>query len=451
MKTPRFNRRSFLGTTLSTTALATGTALWGGLRTAQAADRPAVVDPRATSGDVKHQPAWDEMLTITVGQKTGDLTGKTDKAIQAAVDYVSRLGGGTVNVLPGEYRFDNGIQMSSQVRLTGSGSETIFKKNNVKQTELTEDSDWFDQEVTFKPGHGFNVGDGVCLITKNTDNGTQTVLTRTLVARSGDRFKLDRALRNNYWKIGQAHAKSLFSLIQCDQIHDIEISNLVLDGNRENNPNLNGNYGGNIFAQDCHQMLFQNVESRNYNGDGFSWQICHDVTVENCHSHHNADLGLHPGSGSQRPIIRNCKLDENNIGIFFCWGVKFGLAEENEINACRQSGISVGHRDTHNLITKNKIRNCGEYGILFRPERGEGFTGDHNRVEENELLNNGAKQALGIDIQGMTANLNIVNNQLKETRSTAGSVGIQVGAETSAIQLDANTFTGFATDVKRLA
>ncbi|GIS58084.1 MAG: hypothetical protein CM1200mP2_03090 [Planctomycetaceae bacterium] len=46
------------------------------------------------------------------------------------------------------------------------------------------------------------------------------------------------------------------------------------------------------------------VEARNNNGDGISWQICHDVVVENCHSHDNADLGLHPGSGSQRPLIR---------------------------------------------------------------------------------------------------------------------------------------------------
>ncbi|MEZ6048084.1 MAG: right-handed parallel beta-helix repeat-containing protein [Planctomycetaceae bacterium] len=235
--------------------------------------------------------------------------------------------------------------------------------------------------------------------------------------------------------MGKPEALSLFSLIQCDQVHHIEVSDLVLDGNRENNPNLNGNYGGNIFAQDCHALTFRNVESRNFNGDGFSWQICHDVVVDNCHSHHNADLGLHPGSGSQRPIIRNCKLEENNIGIFFCWGVKFGLAEGNEINACRKSGISVGHRDTHNLITRNKISNCGEYGILFRPERGEGFTGDHNRVEENELLNNGAQQALGIDVQGLTAHLQITGNQLKESRGMANSIGIQIGKETSAIDL----------------
>ncbi|MEZ6048085.1 MAG: hypothetical protein R3C11_21410 [Planctomycetaceae bacterium] len=145
------------------------------------AERPDVVNPRATSGDDKYAPDWEQKLTLTVGQTEGDLTGKTDKAIQAAVDYVARLGGGTVKVLPGEYIFDNGIQLPSGVRIAGSGSETIFKKNAIKQTTLAQDSDWFDQEVTFQKGHGFKVGDGVCLVTTNPHNGSQTVLTRTLV------------------------------------------------------------------------------------------------------------------------------------------------------------------------------------------------------------------------------------------------------------------------------
>ena len=42
---------------------------------------------------------------------------------------------------------------------------------------------------------GFRVGDGVCLRAKNPHNGGTEVLKRTLVARSGKRFKLDRPLR----------------------------------------------------------------------------------------------------------------------------------------------------------------------------------------------------------------------------------------------------------------
>jgi nitrous oxidase accessory protein NosD len=48
-------------------------------------------------------------------------------------------------------------------------------------------------------------------------------------------------------------------------------------------------------------------------------------------------------------LIRGNRLFRNAIGIFFCWGVKFGLAEGNTVEDC-QCVISLGHRDTDNLI-----------------------------------------------------------------------------------------------------
>ena len=71
--------------------------------------RPKVTSPRATSGDSAIEPNWDERLTITVGNKDGDLIGSTEKTLQAAVDAVARLGGGTVKILPGTYRLRNSV------------------------------------------------------------------------------------------------------------------------------------------------------------------------------------------------------------------------------------------------------------------------------------------------------------------------------------------------------
>ena len=68
------------------------------------------------------EPDWNERLTITVGPKDADLVGTTDKVIQAAVDYVARLGGGTVKVLPGTYKLRNSVFLASKVRLVGSGA-----------------------------------------------------------------------------------------------------------------------------------------------------------------------------------------------------------------------------------------------------------------------------------------------------------------------------------------
>ena len=242
------------------------------------------------------------------------------------------------------------------VRLLGSGPESILIKEPSVSTKLAASSDWYDQEITLADARGFQVGDGVCLRAKNPDTGGPVVIKRTLVARSGNRFKLDKALRENLWlEKGEPTAATLFPLISAENISDVVIENLALDGNRANNENLDGNYAGCIFAQDCNRLTFRGVIARNNNGDGISWQICHDVLVEDCQSHDHAGLGLHPGSGSQRPIMRNNQVRRSEIGIFFCWGVRFGLAEHNTIEDIRSAGISIGHRDTDNLVRDNTI------------------------------------------------------------------------------------------------
>src|SRR5688572_29844643 len=109
---------------------------------ARAAERPQVSAPRATSSDTAVEPDWSQRLTITVGQEKADLIGTSDKVLQAAVDYVARLGGGTVKVLPATYRLRNAVYLQSRVRLIGSGAETIFIKEPSTATKLAEDSDW---------------------------------------------------------------------------------------------------------------------------------------------------------------------------------------------------------------------------------------------------------------------------------------------------------------------
>jgi hypothetical protein len=260
-------------------------------------DRPKVTRPRATSGDTAVEPDWEERLTVTVGPEKARLIGTDEKVIQAAVDYVARLGGGTVRLLPGVFKLRNAVYLQSNIRLLGSGDDTVLVKNPSTTTKLAEDSDWYDQEITLADATGFEVGDGVCLRTKNPHNGSEDVLKRTLVARSGNRFKLDRPLRKNYWLMGDSTCASLFPIISGENVTDVVLEELALDGNKENNGNLDGNYAGCIFLQDCSRIAVRGVTARSYNGDGISWQVCHDVVVENCRSHDHTGLGLHPGSG----------------------------------------------------------------------------------------------------------------------------------------------------------
>jgi hypothetical protein len=407
-----------------------------------------VSNPRAIAGD-RVEPVWDEMLTVTVGQKDADLVGTTEKVIQAAVDYVTQRGGGTVHILPGTYRLRNAIYMASRLRIKGSGPDTILIKEPSTTTKLALDSDWYDQEITLVDPQGFKVGDGVCLRARNADHGGQVVIKRTLVARSGNRFKLDRGLRENLWLKGQPTASTLFPLLSGENIAGVVIEDLALDGNRKNNENLDGNYAGCIFMQDCKDVAIRNVIARNNNGDGISWQICHDVLVEKCHSHDHEGLGLHPGSGSQRPIMRDNRIERTQIGLFFCWGVRFGLAENNTISDVRGAGISIGHRDTDNLVRNNSVARSGKVGILFRDEP-QAFGPHRNRCENNQIVDSGPGDGVGIDVRGLTEKVTLTHNHVRETRTPMSRVGIRIGAQAREIALVDNQIEGYAVGVSDL-
>jgi hypothetical protein len=349
-----------------------------------------------------------------------------------------------VRILPGTYRLRNAVYLQSRVRLLGSGTDSVLVKEPSQSAKLAADSDWYDQEITLADAKGFRVGDGVCLRARNPDDKRVTVLKRTLVARSGNRFKLDRPLRENLWLLGEATASTLFPLISGEKITDVTIEELTLDGNKGNNENLDGNYAGCVFLQDCSRVTLRKVTARNYNGDGISWQICHDVGVEGCHSHDHTGLGLHPGSGSQRPIIRGNKLKHNDIGLFFCWGVKFGLAEKNIIADSRRYGISIGHRDTDNLLRENEVVRSGKAGVLFRPERGKAFAPHRNRLEKNRIVDSGPADGIGIDVQGEVEAITLDRNQLRETRQPLQRIGIRLGAQSREVRLIDNQLDGFS-------
>jgi hypothetical protein len=409
--------------------------------TAGAAERPPVTQPRQTSGDKAVQPDWEERLTVTVGPKDADIVGTDQRAIQAAVDYVARLGGGNVHVRAGTYRLRNAIYLQSGVNLMGDGPATILIKEPSATSSLDADSDWYDQELTLLDASGFRVGDGVCLRSKDAKTGVITVLKRTLVARSANRFKLDKPLRENFWQLNAATCSTLFPILSGEFVENIHIERLVLDGDREHNAELDGNYAGCIFLQDCNRIHIRGVTARNYHGDGISWQICHDVTVEDCVSENHTGLGLHPGSGSQRPLIRNNTVRGNDIGIFFCWGVKYGLAEKNVITDNRL-GISIGHRDTDNLITANRIESSKQAGVLFRPERGPTFAGHRNRIENNRFLDNAAEGGAVIDIQGGTESILINDNQFSDTRGGQDRIAVKQGPDTKNILIRDNQIKG---------
>ena len=422
-----------------------GAGFFAGVTRSHAMAPPAETSAmRSVDGDDREGVEWANELTITVDQKKGDIVGQDDKAIQAAVDYVARLGSGTVKIGPGIYRLRNSVHLPSGIRLSGTGPESILTKIASSQVELAADSDWYDQEITLADAADFKVGDGVTLMGKNPHDGSAQVIKRTLVARSGNRFKLNEGLRKNLWMSQKPTCASLFPLLTSENCSDVLIENLCLDGNLANNANLNGNYGGNVFLQDCNRFTIRNVEARNFNGDGISFQICHDVHVEKCHIHGNQGNGLHPGSGAQRPVMRGNLLENNNIGLFWCWGVKHGLAEQNRMKGNRSQGMSIGHNDTDNVMRDNEIVRSGKVGVLFRDDsRGLDFWANRNVLENNRVIDSGDENGIAIDIRGNTKDVLVAGNTIQENRGPGKRQGIHIDKAVERLKLRENVIEGF--------
>ena len=67
-------------------------------------------------------------ITVSVGDEGADFTGSDDKVIQGALDYVARLGGGTVELLPGTFALRNALLPHAGLILRGSGDDTVLRK-----------------------------------------------------------------------------------------------------------------------------------------------------------------------------------------------------------------------------------------------------------------------------------------------------------------------------------
>ncbi len=217
----------------------------------------------------------------------------------------------------------------------------------------------------------------------------------------------------------------------------------MLDGNQRANVHLNGCRGAGIFLYRAFATVIEGCLVRNYNGDGISFQQSNDVTVVDCISEDNASLGLHPGSGSQRPVIRRCTARRNGTdGLFLCWRVRHGLFEDNVLQQNGRFGISIGHKDSDNLLRGNRVRLNGRNGVFFRNET-LGMAAHRNRLEDNLIEDNGTEgPAAGIRIRGETNGLIFKGNTVRDSRPEGArtqTVGILIEEQVGEVRLEQNT------------
>jgi polygalacturonase len=381
-----------------------------------------------------------ERPTIRVSMREGDISGADNRALQAAVDYVDRLGGGTVEIGPGEYDMHDSLHLRSHVTVRGTLGKTILRKTKAAVSPLKLDGDFGEEQITVANPEGFQPGFGVAIWDKNS-GGFHTTVAR-ITGQNGNSFSIDMPLNADCMVGDKAQAATVFPIISGYHLEGARIENLIIDGNKSENVALNGCRGGGIFLYRGFGTVIENCIVRNYHGDGISFQQSNDVLVQNCVSEDNAGLGLHPGSGSQRPIIRECTARRNGEdGLFLCWRVKHGLFEKNILEDNGRFGISIGHKDTDNLLRENQVRANHQDGVFFRNE-SEGMAGHRNRLENNVIENNGTKaDAAGIRVRGETKDLVFRNNIIRDTRPVDARkqiVGIRIEEPAGQVVLEGN-------------
>jgi polygalacturonase len=391
--------------------------------------------PRAMHAKMKERP------TITVGRSGAGIIGADDRALQAAVDYVAGLGGGTVEIGPGEFLMHDSLHLRSHVTVRGTPGKTILRKAKAAVSPLKLDGDYGEEQITVEQPEGFKPGYGVAIWDKGS-GGFHTTVAR-ITGQSGHAFSIDRPLNADCMVANKAQAATVFPVVSGYDLEGARMEHLIIDGNKSENVNLNGCRGAGIFLYRGFGTVIENCTVRNYHGDGISFQQSNDVLVQGCVSEDNAGLGFHPGSGSQRPVVRECAARRNGEdGLFLCWRVKHGLFEKNILENNGRYGISIGHKDTDNLLRENEVRANHQDGIFFRNE-SEGMAGHRNRLEHNVIENNGAKDsAAGIRVRGETKDLVFRNNIIRDTRAPEArkqTVGIRIEEPAGQVVLEDNT------------
>lgn len=397
------------------------------------------------------QPAQSaQLVVVRVGIEEGDIRGSDHRTLQAAVDYVAGLGGGTVRIGPGRYQMRNALTLRNNVQIIGVPGKTILSACDGLKCRLSVDGDCNERQITLEDPSGLQIGDGVA-ITDDKAGGGFAVTTATLTARLGPNiFRISTPLYLDYMVSNKATASLAFPIVGGWQVKNVVVEGLTIEGNRSKSEYLNGCRGGGIYLFECETVTIQNCVVRDYKGDGISFQVSQRVTIEDCLVENNGGLGLHPGSGSQHPFLRrNRSLGNDQDGLFVCWRVKHGVFEQNEIRNNKRNGISIGHKDTDNLFRNNTIASNGDAGILFRNE-SEAMGAHRNVFEGNQILDNGA-QARG-DAAYASIVIRGYHNDLIFRRNTIGhsnpvtAPGFLVSKFAQGIKSEENTFTNVKTE-----
>ena len=372
---------------------------------------------------------------VRVGRTAADIVGGDQRALQAAVDYVGSLGGGLVEIGPGEYLMRDSLHLRSRVTVRGAGEKTVLKKCREHRSPLAADGDFGEAAITVQSPAGFEVGGGVYVASK-TQRNFHGVCATILNARE-NLFTLSRPMNADILASDGGFAATVFPVVSGYELQDARLENLAVDGNRAENPTkVDGCRTAGIYLFRGDACEITNCVVRDYNGDGISFQQSNDVVVADCLVERCAGFGLHPGSGSQRPTVRDCRAIANGEdGFFFCWRVRGGVAEGNRLENNGGHGMSIGHKDSDNVVRGNTIVGNRQGGVYWRAET-EPMAAHRIAFEGNTVRDN---EGWGLFVDGATVGTVIRSNVIEDSGAGRQKTGIRIGRDAGDLVLEGNS------------
>jgi parallel beta-helix repeat protein len=382
--------------------------------------------------------------TITVAQSgTADVVGNDNAALQKAAKLLKL--GDTLLIGPGTYDMQNSLFVPSGVTVRGTPGKTILMKGPGVESALIDDGDYGESILRVAESEKFRPGMGIAVVDDQLKDGWD-ISVSTIIGVNGPTLSINPRTVRDY-DVEKRHAKvrNTFPILCAIDTEKVTFEDIIVDGNRGANAYIDGCRGGAIYMYNVKDIIVRNCTARNYNGDGISFQITENVQILNSESYGHAGYGVHPGTGSERPLVKGCRMHDNGqIGLFLCWRVKHGTFENNVIQDNGHYGISIGHKDTDNLFINNTVKRNGSSGVYFRHETMAN-SGHRNKFRNNQVLDNGnAKSGYGFYISPYAGDLVIENNRIAETRKSGGTqrIGIYKAAGAGSLQSRNSSMSG---------
>lgn len=382
--------------------------------------------------------------TITVAVSgAADVVGDDNVALQKAADMLQP--GDTLLIGAGTYTLHNSVFIPvDNVVVRGEPGKTVLRKAAGVGSRVIDCGDFGEDVVVVAEPGKFKPGMGISITDDRYNSGWSVSVTAIKSVKADSLFLTVRTVRDYGYINSNARVENKFPMLCGIDRTGLTFEGITVDGNREENPYfIDGCRGGGIYLYRSTDCVIRNCAVRGYNGDGISFQITDNIRVIDCESYENTSFGIHPGTGSPNAEITGCHFHDNDqIGFFLCWRVRYGKFSDNLIENNGRYGISIGHKDTDNLFTGNTIRGNGFSGVYFRNEH-EMLSGHRNTFRDNEITDNGdSREGYGFYVRPHAGDIVIENNRIADTGKGVQHYGVYVAGDAGPVTLKDNQLSG---------